>query len=71
MALTKSDLDALDIAIASGALSVEFDGRRMTYQTTSQMITAREHVAKVVNGSTSTTRGPGVYRFKFTTSRGD
>lgn len=71
MALTKSDLDALDSAIASGALSVEFDGRRITYQTTSQMITAREHVAKVVNGSASTNRGPGVYRFKFTTSRGD
>ena len=71
MALSQSDLDALDSAIASGALSVEFDGRRMTYQTTAAMITARDHVARVVNSGASTNRGPGVFRFKFTTSRGD
>lgn len=71
MALSKSDLDALDSAIASGALSVEFDGRRMTYQSTAAMITARDHVAKVLNSGASTNRGPAVFRFNFTTSRGD
>ena len=70
MALSQSDLDALDSAIASGALSVEFDGRRMTYQSTAAMITARDHVAKVLNGA-ATNRGPAVFRFNFTTTRGD
>lgn len=70
MALSKSDLDALDQAIASGTLSVEFDGRRVTYQTTTQLITARDHVARVVNAGPQN-RGPQAFRFNFTTSRGD
>ncbi|MBD8531482.1 MULTISPECIES: phage head-tail joining protein [unclassified Massilia] len=70
MALSQTDLDALDSAIASGTLSVEFDGRKITYQTTAALIAARNHVATVVNAA-GRTRGPGVFRFNFTTSRGD
>lgn len=70
MALSQSDLDALDSAIASGTLSVEFDGRKITYQTTAALIAARNHVATVVNAA-SRNRGPGSFRFNFTTSRGD
>lgn len=70
MALTQTDLDSLDRAIASGTLSVEFDGRKMTYQTTSQLIDARNHVATVVNAS-ALNRGPRVFGFRFTTTRGD
>jgi hypothetical protein len=70
MALTQTDLDVLDRAIASGTLSVEFDGRKMVYQNTSQLIDARHHVATVLNGSTQN-RGPRVFGFRFTTTRGD
>lgn len=70
MALSQSDLDALDSAIASGALAVEFDGRKITYQSTAAMIEARNHVATVVNGA-GQRRGPTAFRFNFTTSRGD
>jgi hypothetical protein len=70
MAISQNDLDALDAAIASGALSVVFDGRSITYQNTAQMIVARDHTAKVLNGSLQN-RGPRVFRFGFTTSRGD
>lgn len=70
MALTQTDLDALDLAIARGTLSVEFDGRKHVYQTTSQLIEARNHVARLVNGSAQN-RGPAVFGFRFTTSRGD
>lgn len=70
MALSHSDLDALDSAIASGTLSVEFDGRKVTYQSTSALIAARNHVAIVVNGGVSR-RGPAAFKFNFTTSRGD
>lgn len=70
MALSQIDLDALDLAIARGTLSVEFDGRKVTYQTTSALIAAREHVARIVNAGPQN-RGPRVFGFRFTTSRGD
>lgn len=70
MAISQLDLDALDAAIASGALSVEFDGRRVTYQNTAQMITARQHTAQVLSGGIQN-RGPRLFNFRFTTSRGD
>lgn len=70
MALTQTDLDTLDRAIATGTLSVEFDGRKMTYQSTAAMIAARNHVATVINAGTLN-RGPRVFGFRFTTTRGD
>jgi hypothetical protein len=70
MALTKTDLDALDQAIASGTLEVEFEGRRQKFQTTDALIKARNHVARVVN-QTSAPSGPRLFGFRFTTSRGD
>jgi hypothetical protein len=70
MALTHTQLEALDLAIASGTLSVEFDGRKMVYQSTDALIKARNHVAGIVNGSV-VNRGPQVFKFRFTTTRGD
>jgi hypothetical protein len=70
MALTQADLDALDAAIASGTFEVEFDGRRQRFQHTGEMITARNHVARVLNQNTLN-RGPQVFGFSFTTSRGE
>lgn len=70
MALTQTDLDALDLAIASGTLEVEFDGRRQKFQTTAAMIAARNHVATVINQRAAPT-GPRLFGFRFTTSRGD
>lgn len=69
MALTQADLDALDTAIASGTLEVEFDGRRQRFQTTASMLAARDHVARVIAEGT-TNRGPKVFGFRFTTTRG-
>jgi hypothetical protein len=70
MALTQADLDALDTAIASGTLEVEFNGRRVRYQHTGELIAARAHVAEVVSRNSARPRST-VYRFRFTTSRGD
>lgn len=69
MALSQTDLDALDLAIARGTLSVEFEGRKHTYQTTSQLITARDHVARIVNANPQN-QGLRAFKFRFTTSRG-
>ena len=70
MALSQTDLDALDLAIARGTLSVEFEGRKHTYQTTAALLAARAHTATVVNAN-SQNRGPRTFGFRFTTSRGD
>jgi hypothetical protein len=70
MAISQSDIDALDAAIVSGALSVEFDGRRITYQNTAQLIAARAHAVQVINRSIQRTN-PHIFGFSFTTRRGD
>ena len=70
MALSQAHLEALDLAIASGTLTVSFEGRTHMYQSTRQLIEARNHVATVLNTGPKN-RGPQVFRFNFTTSRGD
>lgn len=42
MAFTQTQLDALDAAIASGTLIVQYDGKRIQYQTMSDLIRARD-----------------------------
>lgn len=69
MALTQTDLDALDSAISTAELSVEIDGRKVTYRSTSELLQARAHVAGVINSASGARRSS--YRFNFTTSRGD
>jgi hypothetical protein len=49
MALTSSDLDALDRAIASGQLAVRIGDRMITYQSLSDLLRARDHVAKLLS----------------------
>lgn len=73
MAITQTDLDNLDAAIATGALRVEFNGRMVIYQHTDELIRARAHVLAVLTGAVAATpksRG-GTYRYMFTTARGD
>lgn len=53
MALTQQDLDELDAAIASGTLSVRFNGREETFQNTTDLIKARDHVARVLQSQKS------------------
>ena len=70
MALTAADLEKLDAAIATGELSVEFNGRRVTYRSISDLLAARKHVSDVVAASAATARRIGAYRVDFTTGRG-
>lgn len=69
MALSQSDLDAIDAAIATGELTVEFNGRRVTYRSISELKLARAHVANVI-ATQAGTPTPGIVRFNFTTTRG-
>lgn len=70
MAVTQSDIDRLDAAIASSELRVEIDGRSVTYRSIDEMLQARRHLASVVAAS-SPSGGRRVYQYRFTTSRGD
>jgi hypothetical protein len=69
VAYTQTDLDALDRAIATSELEVELDGKRVRYRSTSELINARKHISDVLATSQSSRRT--VFRFGFSTQRGD
>jgi hypothetical protein len=76
MAFTQTDLDNLDAAIASGHRVVHAEGRRVEYGSVDDMLRARAHIAGQIAAASGTGAGTnsqrrGVYRFQFTTSRGD
>lgn len=48
MALTQTDLDAIDAAIASGVLTVRTADRTVTYHSISELKAARAHVASII-----------------------
>jgi hypothetical protein len=70
MALTQADLDALDRAIASSELEVEQDGKRVRFASFDDLLKRRVYVANALTSSAST-RSASVFRYTFTTSRGD
>lgn len=58
MALTQTDLDRLDAAIATAELEVEFgDGRRVRYRSVPELTAARDHVADVLRASVAASSG--------------
>ena len=70
-ALTQTDLDALDQAIATGELTVEMNGRRVTYRSVPELLQARSHVAAQVAATANAGRAtPGAVRYNFATTRG-
>ncbi|QZA80191.1 phage head-tail joining protein [Deefgea piscis] len=44
MAVTQAQLDALDGAIATGELEVEYDGKRIKYRSIDELMKARNFV---------------------------
>lgn len=74
MAFTPTDLAAIDAAIASGELSVEVSGKRVTYRSMDDLLKARALIAtdlaSAPAGAAADTRR-GSYRVTFTTHRGD
>lgn len=72
MAFTSADLAAVDSAIASGELTVEVNGKRITYRSFTELESARRLIVGELAGTagTSGTRR-GAYRVTFTTARGD
>lgn len=52
MAWTQADLDALEAVIAQGALEVQFQDRRVRYQSRADLMMARDTIKKAL-GQTS------------------
>ena len=72
MALTQTDLDALDAAIASSELEVQTsDGRRVRFGTAEDLIARRAHVAQVLTGTAAAGNTRRSFSYRMTTSRGD
>jgi hypothetical protein len=44
MAYTTAQLQALEDAIATGELTVEYDGKKVTYRSIAELLTARDFV---------------------------
>ncbi|AEA59767.1 phage head-tail joining protein [Burkholderia gladioli] len=42
MAFTQGQLTAIEAALASGTLTVEYNGKRVTYQTVSELMRVRD-----------------------------
>lgn len=53
MSFTQAQLDALDVAIASGTLRVTYDGKTIEYRSMADLRTARRLVAEGVATATS------------------
>lgn len=75
MAFSQTDLDNINAAIATGEMTVEFNGRRVTYRSIAELKEARSIVASDLAAATNTGAGGGVrrgsYRVNFQTLRGD
>ena len=56
MAFTQSQLDALEAAIATGTLEVRIGDKMVRYQTTAEMIRARDLLRDQLNAANPTSR---------------
>jgi hypothetical protein len=72
MALTQTDLENLQSAMASGELEVEYDGRRVRFASAADIEQRIRYVQGVLSvGAGGTSRPTGAFRFDFNTQRGD
>ena len=53
MSASQADLDALDRMIASGVLSMAYDGKRVEYRSMAELVQARAMLAAQVAASAS------------------
>lgn len=56
MALTQTDLDALDRAIAGVELTVTVDGKSVTYRSMNELMRARAYVASIITTASGNRR---------------
>ena len=70
MPFTSSDLANVDAAIAGGELSVEVNGKRVTYRSLSELQEARRMILEGMQEASAPGQRRGAYRLTFGTHRG-
>jgi hypothetical protein len=61
MAFTQTQLDALETAIASGTLEVRYGDKTVRYQSTSDMIKARDLIRDQLSSSSATPKSRATF----------
>jgi hypothetical protein len=61
MAFTQAQLDALETAIASGTLEVRYGDKTVRYQSTSDMIKARDLIRDQLNSTSATQKSRATF----------
>jgi len=69
MAFTQSDLDNINAAIATGELTVEINGRRVTYRSIPELERARSIIQGDLATATQGTQRRGNFTVRFATAR--
>lgn len=70
MALTQDDIDALDLAIVQGELTVKIDGREVIMRSVAELLQARRHAVRVVAKQSGRKLSPLGPSFTMRTKRG-
>jgi len=72
MPFTSTDLANVDAAIASGELSVEVEGKRLTYRSMADLLLARQMITDQLALDAPAVRPRrGTYSVRFATARGE
>lgn len=56
MTFTQMQLDAIEVAIANGRTSVEYDGRKVTYRSLAEMLKVRDLIRQQLGLSAKSPR---------------
>ena len=59
----------VDTALASGELSIEYNGRRVTYRSVDELMNARRHFERLINGVTPGEAAPSTASQRCSTFR--
>ena len=69
MAFTQTDLDNINAAIATGEMTVEVNGRRVTYRSISDLERARSIIQGDLAAANPSSPRRGTYTVRFATAR--
>lgn len=71
MAYTQADLQAVQMAIASGEMTVKHNGREVTYRSIAELRQAENRILADLAVQTQGQPAGGSWRYTFSTLRGD
>lgn len=70
MAWTSTDITAIENAIASGELTVQYQDRRIVYRSLSELLRARDVIQAAINTASATTTKNIAKSVRFRTTKG-